>query len=95
MEPKIRHSIRLPDELYDEVMEQAGNNATAQDFVQDATRFWLGVAQTSGDALPRLTPSQEALARRLLHFLFATNSRQREAILMLMEDWYERRDQRP
>lgn len=86
---KTRQNIRLPDELYDEVMEQTGAD-TVQDFVEDATRFWLKAAQASGDPLPRLTPSQEALSRRLLHFLFATSSRQREGILALMDDWYER-----
>lgn len=70
-------------------MEQAGNSTAVQDFVEDATRFWLIVAETSGDALPHLTPQQDALARRLLHFLFGTTSKQREGILMLMEDWYE------
>jgi hypothetical protein len=72
------------------VVDQVGEAGTLQDFVEDATRFWLNVAQASGDPLPRLTPSQDALARRLLHFLFATSSKQREGILTLVDDWYER-----
>lgn len=91
MEYQFRETVRLPDELYDRVMERLKDSGSAQDFVAEATRFWLQVSEVSGEPLPRLTAAQEALARRLLHFLFATSAKQREGILLLMEDWYDRR----
>jgi hypothetical protein len=90
MEIKGRFPIRLPDDLYDRVVQHTGSHDKAQDFVDDAVRFWLSVAESSSSPMPALSPQQEALARRVVNFLQNTSSKQRQGILMLMEDWYDR-----
>ena len=86
----IRRDIWLSKELYDRVMELAKTSDGLQNFVEGGTRFWLQVAEASGDPLPQLTAEQDALARRLLHFLFATDDNERQAVLLLMDNWYHR-----
>lgn len=82
-----RPTIRLPNDLYDQVMEQT--QGSVQDFVEDATRFWLDVAQDRGAEEP-LTAAQQALARRVLRFLRHTDKEEAQAVLLLLNAFEKR-----
>jgi hypothetical protein len=81
--------LELDRPLYDRVVQLTGSSDAAEEFIHDATRFWLGIAE-SQETLPKLTAGQELLARRVLNFLAHTDHREAHAAMLLMEAFEER-----
>ena len=87
MEVRQRYAIRLPDELYDEVLAATKSHETVREFVADATRFWLSIRSAPPEKRHSLAAEHELFVTTFLRFLKYADRDRVAAVSHIIESW--------
>ena len=94
LEPRVRETIRIPNELYDRAMQLAHDrDESIHDLAENAVRFWLSVLSDEGEqSRVRITDEEERMVTVFLQFVRRADSDLVSAVSHIVENW--RRQQR-